>query len=376
MTLKAAELIPIVSTPAKMERARSAYLGLLKAAGRSFTPLATVWNKSSYDFNSGGEFNQIDHLLRWQLAWLFFKDAKARESSWNFARHLAKNLDDEQNGHGQSFPGLAMIALDTPSPADRKLLIDAYILYYGRKLNDKEWKSVGPTTFRPGTRFMGCCARLSHDMALMQEAGLVHPNQFPTKGPAWLGEAIQMWVDSWFGMVRSTGTKGWIVKPGAYAAKKDERRWLYWSAKTSASEETNVTWFMHGHVFPRECMVAALWLKKPMAWFPKLLKDRGRDMATWALAVGFDPVSGLARRAQDWSPDILTAKGPFHTYASATTGERTHSLGAAILGCRLPKEERKALLVDVMAKGMKIPAGDVVEDLVIAAMELGFGASS
>ena len=382
-------LVPFLGTVEECQRKLVAYKAALAESGRRHVPLrAAHVPKPGWDFNSGGEGNQQDDPLRHYLSWLWFGDEFAIQSMFAILSYLAENMDKDpngrhtgyQNGHGQRHPNFGLAALVARERGDKALskkMIDAEIDLYARNLGSKEWKSTGPTTFRPGCRFLSTTARLVHDVALLQNEGLIHPNQFPgLASPSAVLAKLVEWAKRWFWeMQGSGGGAGWTVAPGLYRFDVEERDWLYWGQSTSDSEEKQVTAFMHYSIFPRDVAIALEWIKDLIdedtrrLWIRRL-----RDMSTWALAVAYDPVSGLSKRAQDWSPDILVRRGPFRLYASADSGERTHSIALTILASRAPVERRRRELVNALQMGMKLAPGEVDEGLAIAAAELGFGA--
>jgi len=382
--LTAIELVPFVNTIKKFEESRSGYEAVLAESGRPFTPLSAPYvPKEGWAYNSGGEGNQQDDPLRHFLAWEFYGDQNALQSGFNILSYLADHTTEGehtyQNGHGQRHPNFGLYALKAMALGDTAMaekLIAAEVKLYSLNLGSKEWTSLGPSTFRPGCRFLSTTVRLCHDVPLLQKAGLIHPDQFPgqVSPDAVLARLIE-WAKRWFWemQISDKGT-GWAAAPGLYRYDDDERDWLYWAQSTSDSEESHLTAFMHYSLFPRDVAVALTWLDGIIDGETKnLWARRLRDMSTWALAVAYDPVTGLAKRAQDWSPDILAERGPFRLYANADTGERTHSLAVTIASARASKEKRKKELVNCLELGMKLPPGEVDEGLVIAAQHLEFG---
>lgn len=378
-TLKSYELVPISG-----DDYQNAYAAALAESGRKFTPMSAAYIPSpGWDYNAGGEGNQQDDPLRHYLAWLWYGDEYALSSGFAILEHLAANLTGTkhtyQNGHGQRHPNFglyALLALERGDIAQSKRMIEAEIKLYSLNLASKEWASIGPTTFRPGCRFVSTTSRLCHDVPKLIDAGLIHPDQFPGEfAPSAVLARLVTWAAKWFWKMRGPeGGEGWTVTPGLMRYDSNETDWLYWSQSTSASIETNDTAFMQYSIFPRDLAIAMTWLRDLIASGTyNLWTDRLRDMATWALAVAYDPATGLAKRAQDWSPDILTARGPFHTYASPDTGERTHSLAVTFAAARAPREKRKDQLMNWLRMGGKLAPGEVDEGLVIAANQLGFG---
>jgi hypothetical protein len=276
-------------------------------------------------------------------------DPVARESIRNIARWLsAMDHHAWDPAHSQREPSLAYAYALEASPERDTFLHSGFLRWYATLTANPMLKTRTGMTTRPFYRFFGSALRGARILSRLQAAGVVKELPGGALPPAVLEEKVLAMLLGWANDRGEEGKSGEEGRGFTYPIEDPWRPgkpgWPYRGFGDDASIGQHEQAFMHdaclGH--------SILWADAYGVEFPREVKIRFREIATWALRSFFDPATDKFLEAQhkgDFRPDKV--KLPFSSWPEverAVEGSTEHGHGGTFAVSRGAATSRRFLL--------------------------------
>ncbi len=305
------KLFPIpLGTAKERAIARKLYEKALVPAGRRYMAALQVKDpleryvrtgdeKSIPDPRRGGRGNNdSDRITNNLLGWLLYGDEKARDNAVNLANWLVQIPDKQDHGHLQRHPAIGLTAIAARDGETRAALLNGFQVAFHRLQNspffqddpeNEKWM-IGMGGVRPFVRAAGAAFRFSQVFEALVEQGYLTPEMLKevpftfetTQDFLAVVEGRLLQFCSWRKVAGDTSKRGWQTDPGEWVKTRDLITWPYLASRNPKGRY--VTWFHLGCLWPYEMLV----IETHSPGLAPLIKERTREIATFALEVGYD----------------------------------------------------------------------------------------
>jgi len=312
------------------------------------------------DPRRGGRSNNAsDRVTNLLLGWLLYGDENARDEAVAVASWLAEILDEQDNGHVQRHPTLGLAAIAARDDAMRARLLSAFLGSLHRLENSRffvddpggaSWM-IGMAGVRPFARAVGAAHRMVQVLERLVAEGYLGKDvacgdPFPFATPADFAARARERLEvmcSWRKTMGDDQKRGWQTEPGGWFSKGDVTLWPYLAERETRGE--HVTWFHVGCIWPYEMLV----IDTHSAGLPDIARLRTRELASWALEIGYDGGhSGMTGR------NLRSSRGTFYPGAPGLgrpyrlrpegerrSGEAAYALAPALFYARGSLDRRR-----------------------------------
>lgn len=374
-----AALIPILSSPAKYERARRAYRGLLEAAGRRYEPRKALDLSFPNTPRDGGIPNQLgpNDLM----AWLIMDDRLALDQAIATGLWLWQNVSGWDRAHRQRipwFPATYLAGVDAGITEDKiGFLNQAFDADIARTLGEKYLYSFVGSTTRPLVRTLGAAVMLA-------EVGL-QVSAFPKRELYEMRDKALNQFEKWAHSDWVDGARwGWLTREDGFwnDSSPEWKKFPYLGGGDPIDAAQEDTWFHYAVVVPYEALIMEMYSE-----LPSFSQYGVRNLASHAILYGYDPSTGLSLKSIGWkkggdhnagcmAPGFH--EGPWREESLAMKNEymeMSHfDLAPAIFACSHNREERKRAVVEWAKRCRSIGReGEVSLGTLAVAIRLGFG---
>lgn len=377
MTLKSYELVPILSTPAKIEKAKVAVELILKDAGRKYVPMAKPVTSFPASPRDPGLVNNQHRLPAYLCAYWLFGDRNALQSAVNHAKWLASDFAERDRAHCHPFgwwPAVGLAAQE--SALASPLFFDMFMAWYFAISNkDAEGKYLYTwtgSTLRPLVVSIGEAVHTAWVAWELVDANLIAlPNPVPLSLQMLAERRLEEWAEAI------------DPKRGHWLHEKPSPSWdefCYQDGSTWARHCSESTFF-HG-------AVKVAWLGFMVKLFGDMkscgrLSMRLKQMARHSIGWGYDARSGKSvksiadEKLGSWEPPGTPGgiSKPLSQLDVATVEKIAeqgyHSLALPFLAYYSDKAETRKALVNWLAKGARcLEPGQVPLDIVAACLQV------
>lgn len=371
MTLKSYELVPILSTPAKIEKARKAMSVLRARAGRPVKLMASPETNFPTTPGEGGWENQKS--LHYLVSWFLDQDINALHSALNLAKWLRATWAKRDRAHGQRYAWWSIIGR---AAAEQGLCLpeefDAdFIRWYSYLAADPyvNGKYTG-STLRPFIRVHGAAIQAAW-IAERLPASLGTLSPTPAVLRAKAINSLVAWANTW----HTYGSSRWGFRHDEPRPAWDD--FPYCDAKDWPGHTRNMTCFMAAMIVPHEAMMVRLHVSNAEWKSLERFKFRAMQMARHAVAWGVDPVTsknmkaiGSGKPGSYLPPGFGGPNDPPEMRADTFFEPGYHDWSLALMAYEANREARQGAVIGWTKQCRALAPGEIPPGLVVVATEL------